>query len=85
MTILRGGMQGDEFWPAIHAAEGLTLGGHGDEVIEYLTPKNSKRKPTTSNAVASLVNWFGPATGTRHGSCSTSSPATSHTEHVPRR
>lgn len=28
----------EDFWPAIHAAEGLTLAGHGDVVIETLTP-----------------------------------------------
>ena len=39
LKILRDGMRGDEFWPAIHAAEGLTLGGYGKEVIEFLTPK----------------------------------------------
>ncbi len=39
LQILRGGLRGEEFWPAMHAAEGLTLGGHGLEVIEYLTPK----------------------------------------------
>ena len=39
LEVLRAGMRSDEFWPSIHAAEGLTLGGHGKEVIEYLTPK----------------------------------------------
>ncbi|QDU41485.1 Sialidase precursor [Maioricimonas rarisocia] len=39
LTILREGMQSDEFWPAIHAAEGLTLAGHGDEAIAFLGPK----------------------------------------------
>jgi sialidase-1 len=39
LSVLRAGMHGDEFWPSIHAAEGLTLGGHGGEVIEFLTPK----------------------------------------------
>ena len=38
LDILRAGMESDEFWPSIHAAEALTLGGHGDEVREYLTP-----------------------------------------------
>ena len=44
LKILRDGMQGEEFWPAIHAAEGLTLGGHGDEVIKFLTPKLATEK-----------------------------------------
>lgn len=39
LAVLREGLHGDEFWPAMHAAEGLTLGGHGDEVIEFLKPK----------------------------------------------
>ena len=36
VTILREGMRGDEFWPSIHAAEGLTLGGYGAEVLDFL-------------------------------------------------
>ncbi|WP_166831655.1 exo-alpha-sialidase [Thalassoroseus pseudoceratinae] len=39
LKVLRVGMRGEEFWPSIHAAEGLTLAGHGAEVIEFLTPK----------------------------------------------
>ncbi|MBC8117791.1 MAG: HEAT repeat domain-containing protein, partial [Candidatus Saccharimonas sp.] len=39
LQVLRGGLRGEDFWPAMHAAEGLTLGGHGKEVIEFLTPK----------------------------------------------
>lgn len=39
LQVLRTGLQSDEFWPAIHAAEGLTLAGHGKEVIAFLTPK----------------------------------------------
>ncbi len=38
LTVLRAGLRSDEFWPSMHAAEGLTLGGHSLEVIEYLTP-----------------------------------------------
>lgn len=37
--ILREGLRSDDFWPSIHAAEGLTLAGYGDEVKAYLTPK----------------------------------------------
>lgn len=36
VAILREGMQGDDFWPAMHAAEGLTLGGYGAEVLVFL-------------------------------------------------
>lgn len=39
LQVLRSGLHADEFWPAMHAAEGLTLNGHGREVIEFLTPK----------------------------------------------
>ncbi|MDZ7619028.1 MAG: sialidase family protein, partial [Patescibacteria group bacterium] len=35
---MRADMPKDDFWPAIHAAEGLALSGHGDVVIETLTP-----------------------------------------------
>jgi sialidase-1 len=41
LDILRSGMRSDEFWPSIHAAEGLTLAGHGDEVIDYLSDRLS--------------------------------------------
>ena len=37
LTILREGLASDEFWPAMHAAEGLSLAGHGAEVREALT------------------------------------------------
>lgn len=39
VEVLRQGLQGDEFWPAIHAAEGLTLGGYASEVLAFLKPK----------------------------------------------
>src|SRR5690606_22408226 len=39
LKVLREGLASDDFWPSIHAAEGLTLGGYGDEVIAALTPK----------------------------------------------
>ena len=39
LRVLREGLHSDEFWPSIHAAEGLTLGGYGAEVIEFLEPK----------------------------------------------
>jgi len=46
LKVLRAGMMGidEEFWPAIHAAEGLTLGGHGDEVIAFLKPRLPQEK-----------------------------------------
>ena len=39
LKVLRAGLHGDEFWPSMHAAEALTLGGYSTEVIEFLTPK----------------------------------------------
>lgn len=39
LAVLRQGLRSDEFWPAIHAAEALTLAGHGDEVRTFLKPK----------------------------------------------
>ncbi|MBI1310237.1 hypothetical protein GC176_02935 [bacterium] len=39
LVVLRNGLHGDDFWPAIHAAEGLTLGGYGAEVRQCLEPK----------------------------------------------
>lgn len=39
VEVLTGGLYSDEFWPSIHAAEGLTLGGHGDVVRKHLGPK----------------------------------------------
>ncbi|MEJ7591326.1 MAG: HEAT repeat domain-containing protein [Planctomycetaceae bacterium] len=39
LSVLRAGLRSEEFWPSMHAAEGLTLGGYGLDVIEYLTPK----------------------------------------------
>lgn len=42
LAILREGLrltEPENFWVAMHAAEGLTLGGHGAEVIPVLEPK----------------------------------------------
>ena len=39
LAVLRQGLKANDFWSAIHAAEGLTLAGHGDEVIAFLKPK----------------------------------------------
>ncbi len=36
MTILRGGLAAEEFWPAMHAAEALTYAGAGSEVVAAL-------------------------------------------------
>jgi sialidase-1 len=37
--ILVEGLLGDEFWPSIHAAEGLSIGGYGETVRKHLEPK----------------------------------------------
>lgn len=39
LTVLRAGLASDEFWPAMHAAEALTLAGQGEEVRIALRPK----------------------------------------------
>ena len=39
MSILRGGLASEEFWPAMHAAEALTYAGAGSEVIAALTSR----------------------------------------------
>ena len=39
LGVLRDALQSAEFWPSIHAAEGLALAGHGQEVRELLEPK----------------------------------------------
>ncbi len=39
IQVLRAGLRSDEFWPSIHAAEGLTIGGLGKEVRAFLEPK----------------------------------------------
>ena len=39
LKVLRAGLRSVEFWPSMHAAEGLTLGGYGNEVVTYLEPK----------------------------------------------
>lgn len=41
LGVLIGGMQSDEFWPSMHAAEGLTLSGHRRAVTNFLTPKQA--------------------------------------------
>jgi len=39
VEILRAGLRSGEFWPSMHAAEGLTLGGHASEVRAFVEPK----------------------------------------------
>src|SRR5262245_17693172 len=39
LGVLRAGLGSDEFWPAMHAAEALTLAGHGAEVRAALAPR----------------------------------------------
>lgn len=39
INVLREGLHSDEFWPSIHAAEGMTLGRFGAEVRKFLEPK----------------------------------------------
>ncbi|MBL8849316.1 MAG: exo-alpha-sialidase [Planctomycetaceae bacterium] len=39
LNILREGLRSDQFWHSIHAAEGLTAGGHGAELRPFLIEK----------------------------------------------
>ncbi len=39
LKVLRAALAGDEFWPAMHAAEALTLAGQGAEVRDALLPR----------------------------------------------
>ncbi|MFC1596499.1 HEAT repeat domain-containing protein [Planctomycetota bacterium] len=39
VKILRDALESDAFWPSMHAAEALTLAGHGDEVRTALKPR----------------------------------------------
>src|SRR5690606_18290466 len=39
VEVLREGLAAEDFWPSIHAAEALTLGGYGEEVVAALAPK----------------------------------------------
>lgn len=38
LQILRSGLRSNQFWPSMHAAEGLTLAGYGQEVVDFLKP-----------------------------------------------
>ena len=37
--VLEEGLRSEEFWPSIHAAEGLSIGGFGETVRRHLEPK----------------------------------------------
>lgn len=39
LTVLREALNGPEFWPAMHAAEALTIAGSGNEVVQLLEQK----------------------------------------------
>jgi HEAT repeat protein len=41
LAILRAGLASDEFWPAMHAAEALTIAGKGDEVLAALAKRTA--------------------------------------------
>lgn len=41
LGILQTALEAEEFWPSMHAAEALTLAGHGGEVTVALTPRLS--------------------------------------------
>ncbi|MBA4182379.1 MAG: hypothetical protein C0506_17495, partial [Anaerolinea sp.] len=39
IALLRGGLASEEFWPAMHAAEALTLAEEGESVVKGLRPR----------------------------------------------
>lgn len=39
LQVLNEGLASDEFWPSMHAAEGLTRGGHGESIKAVLVEK----------------------------------------------
>lgn len=41
LDLLQTGLRGKEFWPAMHAAEGLTQAGHREEVLKALSSRMS--------------------------------------------
>src|SRR5262245_32883898 len=41
LVVLRLGLKSDEFWPALHAAEALTLAGHKAEVLAALASRTA--------------------------------------------
>ncbi|GAB5562783.1 MAG: hypothetical protein SynsKO_44300 [Synoicihabitans sp.] len=43
-AVLREGLRSEEFWPAMHAAEAMTIAGLQDEVVVYLKPKLADEK-----------------------------------------
>ncbi|QDU31527.1 HEAT repeat protein [Anatilimnocola aggregata] len=44
LRVLRAGLASDEFWPAMHSAEALTLAGKGEEVRAALKPRLPKEE-----------------------------------------
>ncbi|AGA24816.1 exo-alpha-sialidase [Singulisphaera acidiphila] len=42
LSLLKGALASDEFWPSMHASEALTLAGHGADVQTALAPKLPK-------------------------------------------
>ncbi len=41
LAVLRAGLASDEFWPAMHAAEALTIAGRGEEVLGALAKRTA--------------------------------------------
>jgi hypothetical protein len=41
LAVVRAGLASDEFWPAMHAAEALTIAGQGEEVLAALAKRTA--------------------------------------------
>ena len=39
LSVLRDALKSTEFWPSMHASEGLTAAGYGSEVLAFLAPR----------------------------------------------
>ncbi|MCA9433368.1 MAG: HEAT repeat domain-containing protein, partial [Candidatus Omnitrophica bacterium] len=44
LDILRTALDSEEFWPSMHAAEAMTLAGHGEEIREDLESRLESEK-----------------------------------------
>ncbi|MCB9768271.1 MAG: hypothetical protein H6752_08765 [Candidatus Omnitrophica bacterium] len=64
LEILRSALRSEEFWPSMHAAEAMTLAGHGEEIRETLESRLEAKK-TINTAVDWRESWSAPGTARR--------------------
>ena len=68
LTVLRAGLKSDEFWPAMHAAEGLTVAGQGRRSAGC--HRRSRTAADDQKHAAWLVKRCGPAIEAKSRCCS---------------